>query len=235
MTLMLASVTNCFEVEKLLTAGVDIIDIKDPGKGALGALPCEEVREIVKLVNHRRPVSATIGDVTSPRLISPAIEEMSGTGVDIVKVGIFTRQLSAEYRGLLKKHSESGISIVLVFFADIGYSIDDIKALAGMSVKGVMLDTAIKSSGSLSSFLDDKQLAEFVSTAHEHRLLAGLAGSLRLEDINRLLSLAPDYLGFRGALCRDRQRINEIDLEAAMQIRSMIARSNYDELNFKIA
>ena len=32
-------------------------------------------------------------------------------------------------------------------------------------------------------------------------LLTGLAGSLEAADVPRLLLLAPDYLGFRGALC----------------------------------
>jgi uncharacterized protein (UPF0264 family) len=180
MTLMLASVANCFEVDKLLTAGVDIIDVKDPVKGALGALPFNEVREIVKLVNYRCPVSATIGDITSPRLISPAITEMAGTGVNIVKAGVFNNHLSTEYMDILVNMSESGIAIVLVFFADIGYLLDDIRALSATGVKGVMLDTANKSSGSLLSLLDGNQLADFVRTAHEHQLLAGLAGSSRL-------------------------------------------------------
>ena len=38
MTLMLASVTNPAEAEAVWAGGADIIDLKDPAKGALGAL-----------------------------------------------------------------------------------------------------------------------------------------------------------------------------------------------------
>ena len=38
MTLMLASVTNPAEAEAVWVGGADIIDLKDPAKGALGAL-----------------------------------------------------------------------------------------------------------------------------------------------------------------------------------------------------
>ena len=49
---------------------------------------------------------------------------------------------------------------------------------------------------------DAATLAKFVGRARTSGMLTGLAGSLGLADIPALLELAPDYLGFRGALTR---------------------------------
>jgi len=49
-----------------------------------------------------------------------------------------------------------------------------------------------------------------------------LSGSLEAPDIPRLLPFAPDFLGFRGALCDRSQRTAAIDAEAVKHIRSLI-------------
>ena len=56
---MLASVENLAEALLVLEAGADIIDLKSPSAGALGALPLTTVREIVQVLAGRRPVSAS--------------------------------------------------------------------------------------------------------------------------------------------------------------------------------
>ena len=53
-------------------------------------------------------------------------------------------------------------------------------------------------------------------------LICGLAGSLRLENIAELLPFDADYLGFRGALCNQHNRVGELDLNALEQIRTAI-------------
>jgi len=63
MTGMLASVNTVDEALWVLNAGVDIIDLKEPANGALGALKPETITTIVKRINGQRPVSATIGDL----------------------------------------------------------------------------------------------------------------------------------------------------------------------------
>ncbi len=46
MTRMLASVANSAEAQVVLQLGADLIDLKDPARGALGAIPMETAREI---------------------------------------------------------------------------------------------------------------------------------------------------------------------------------------------
>ena len=90
MTKMLASVCTVEEAVLVLNVGVDIVDIKDPEKGALGALSIAAVKQIVEEINGQTIVSATIGDHPyQADVIKPLILEMDNTGVDIVKVGVF--------------------------------------------------------------------------------------------------------------------------------------------------
>ena len=157
-----------------------------------------------------------------PVLIADAISKMSGTGVDIIKVGIFSSEISADILAVISEQTKTGIHVVLVLFADLNPKLIDFNTLVVAGISGVMLDTANKEQGSLRTILNDNQLMLFVEQAHSAGLMAGLAGSLRLNDIEPLLALEPDYLGFRGALCQQLQRVEMIDALAVRRIRMMI-------------
>ena len=86
-----------------------------------------------------------------------------------------------------------------------------------------MLDTADKRGGGLRRHRSDAALGGFVRKARALGLLAGLAGSLAAADIPPLLGLRPDYLGFRGALCRD-GRAGALDPAAFATVRRAMAR-----------
>ena len=60
---MLASVRDLDEARIVLDAGVDLIDLKQPADGALGALPPEVISEVVGFVAGRTLTSATAGNI----------------------------------------------------------------------------------------------------------------------------------------------------------------------------
>ena len=228
MTRMLASVANFREAQSLLSVGVDILDIKEPRQGALGAVDTRTVKEIVNHVAGRTPTSATIGDLPMQAdRIAAGIAQMRTTGVDIVKVGVFAARITTSVLNVVRKHTQSGTKIVLVYFADMQPALDDFPRLAAAGIYGVMLDTADKTGGSLRSIMDEDALRSFVHTARVHGLMAGLAGSLQVGDIHPLLNLMPDYLGFRGALCSRGLRRMAIDMQAARTVRAMIPVNSY--------
>ena len=88
-----------------------------------------------------------------------------------------------------------------------------------------MIDTARKREKRLLDLYDPTSLMRFIDAFHAQGLLAGLAGSLELPDIPRLLPLWPDFLGFRGALCGENGRGGRIDAEAVRRVRELIPRS----------
>ena len=222
MTLMLASVTGAEEAEIALEHGADIIDLKDPSEGALRALPLDLVRAAVAAVAGRRPVSAVAGDLPmQPDSVVAAVEGIARTGVDYLKVGLLpgpscgdcVRALSALTRAT---------QIVAVMFADREPDVTLLLLLAECGFAGAMLDTSHKASGRLLDHADMAFLQDYVDRCRRHGLMSGLAGSLEPPDIPRLLLLTPDFLGFRGALCANRQRAARVDPHRVRMVRELI-------------
>ena len=84
------SVTSLDEAQMALENGADIIDLKDPSAGALGALPVELITSIVSFVNKQKLTSATIGDQPmQPDLLVQHVNAVAKTGVDYIKIGFF--------------------------------------------------------------------------------------------------------------------------------------------------
>ncbi|HKQ25508.1 MAG TPA: (5-formylfuran-3-yl)methyl phosphate synthase [Burkholderiales bacterium] len=223
MTAMLASVRTLDEALFALEAGADFIDLKEPSQGALGALDHAAVRVCVNAIGGRRPVSATIGDIVSmqPREMATAVERMGATGVDYIKIGFFVHPRTFDCAAALKTLA-CRTRLVAVMFADETYDLALVDALANAGFAGAMLDTAHKTGKTLRDCRNEEEFREFVNRARAHGLLSGLAGSLRKEDIEPLLKIEPDYLGFRGALCSRSKRNQNLDAEAFARIRSAI-------------
>ena len=169
MTGMLASVSDLQEAKIALQENVDIIDLKDPTQGVLGAVTTEIAQEVVKFVSGQCLVSATIGDLPmQATMIGQAITTMASTGVDIIKFGVFD-ELTDEVIASLKEQAIKGakgfngkqFTIVSVFFADKGLDLGKISDLAKAGIRGVRLDTAEKTKGNLRKHMQDKELRSF--------------------------------------------------------------------------
>ncbi len=223
MTGFLASVSSVDEARQVRFLGVDVIDLKDPGKGALGALDEDSVRSITALTGNSATTSATIGDLPSHAAgLETAVMGMHACGVDIVKVGVFDTSISPFTLSAFNRLTDRQIRIVLVFFAEF-FPLDiNFQLLKHTGITGVMLDTCEKANGNLRQKLDDETLSEFVTDARQAGLITGLAGSLTREDVPPLLRINPDYLGFRGALCKQHKRTLTIDSTKVAGIRKLI-------------
>jgi len=93
MTALLASVRSSEEALDAAQAGAELIDLKEPGSGALGDVSLPEIARIVAMLRATypvKPISATIGDVATEEIdeITERVIEVSNTGVDYVKVGV---------------------------------------------------------------------------------------------------------------------------------------------------
>jgi uncharacterized protein (UPF0264 family) len=224
MSKMLASVNSVAEALLVLNAQVDIIDLKQPASGALGALNTELVLEIVEKIARRCPVSATVGDLPmQPELIFNAVKAMAKTGVDFVKIGFFPDGDSFAVAEKLSELAKT-YQLIAVLFADTQPDFALIPALKAAGLKGVMLDTMNKQHGSLTQVMTLSKIEQFVSLAKTQVLLCGLAGSLKLADITILKPLQADYLGFRGALCEGHDRTGPVNQSSILQIKQAIAR-----------
>ncbi len=219
---LLASVANLTEVAQALEFGADILDLKDPAAGALGAWPAVDLAKAVRLVDGQVPVSATVGDLPMDAVrLAAAARAAAATGVDIVKLGFFPAPDQHAIALALAPLAHAGIRLVAVLMADRRPDLALVPTLAEAGFYGVMLDTADKCAGGLRQHLGVAELQGFVTAARGHGLLSGLAGSLRLADVAPLGRLRPDYLGFRGALCGG-DRTDALDVPAARAVRRAV-------------
>jgi dihydroneopterin aldolase len=222
MTFMLASVTGPQEAEIAVGHGADIVDLKDPARGAFGAVAPDAVAATVAAIDRRRRVSAVAGELAmEPDVILRAASELADAGVDYVKVALFSDPRRAECVRALSGLAQR-VKIVGVMFADQGADLALLPRMAESGFAGVLLDTARKRDGRLLGHMNIAALSEFIDACRAHGLMSGLAGSLEAPDVPRLLLLAPDVLGFRGALCRAQDRAAPIDAAAVDVIRALI-------------
>jgi dihydroneopterin aldolase len=221
MTGLLASIRSVEEADIALHSYVDIIDCKDPARGALGALELDQIATIVDFVNGERPVSATIGDLPSdPKHIKRAIRNTADCGVDYIKLGLFDETSAAPCIMALEDECQHN-QLIAVCFADRFDPLPLLPLLSTQGFHGVMIDTADKTSGRLTELWTLARLARFVDQAQLLGMVCGLAGKLTQADIQTLLSLQADYLGFRSALCI-KDRTGQLDHQAIMNVRNSI-------------
>jgi uncharacterized protein (UPF0264 family) len=227
MTRLLVSVRDVDEALAAAGAGADFVDLKEPAAGALGGLPPPAIAAIVRALRSGAravPLSATIGDVAPGRVeeILARVEAVARCGVDYVKVGIEAGQPEAAAR-LLPRLARCGAQVVPVLFADGGIDADLVgAALHEPAFPAVMLDTVDKRAGSLLRRVRGDALAAFVALVRRRGKLCGLAGSLQAEDAPALRSLAPDFAGFRGAVCHG-ERAGPLDPQRVRALRRRLA------------
>jgi uncharacterized protein (UPF0264 family) len=220
---LLASVTSEAEARLAALGGADIIDCKDPAAGALGALPHAVVARIRSALPANIPVSATVGDlVAEPETVLDAARAMAATGCDLVKIGFFPGGDALATVAHLGRHFAGRTPLVAVLMADAPRDPALVPALGEAGFRGVMLDTARKDGRTLLDHCPPGALRAFVAEARGAGLFAGLAGSLRRAQISDLLTLEPDVLGFRGALCAASDRRSALDASALAEVRSAI-------------
>jgi uncharacterized protein (UPF0264 family) len=224
----LASVANLEEMALVRAGGADIVDLKDPSQGALGAWDAGSLAEAVGLWRSWRApkpmLSATIGDQPmQPEMVRAAAESVAASGVPIVKFGVFADgDAQACFAALAPLATHA--NLIAVFFGDLQPDIALLDSVSAAGFYGAMLDTADKAAGGLRHHMDQAAIGRFVSRAKALGLLTGLAGSLKLEDMPALIQLAPDYLGFRGALCSG-GRVGRIDVERVERISGAVKES----------
>ncbi|NLD37880.1 MAG: hypothetical protein GX654_13515 [Desulfatiglans sp.] len=231
---LLISVVNEQEAMAAIKGGADIIDVKNPLEGALGANFPGIIKGIrdVTLVNI--PVSAAIGDAPDlPGLMSLAALGAASCNVQYIKVGLYGVRTSESATKMLMEIKKAvrgydrDIKIIAVAYGD-AYKInalsplDALQTAAETGIDGCMMDTIIKEEGDLFSSLSVGNINNFLKECRRNNLLSALAGSLKTEHLPLLKKLNPDIIGFRGAVCRGDRVNGVLDSEAVKAIKAIL-------------
>lgn len=220
MTLLLVSSVNLSEAVTARDGGADIIDVKNPEEGSLGANFPWIITRIRRSIPTSFPLSATIGDF--PDLPGSAALAAFGAlkaGANIIKVGLKGPKRKTKAVSLIKKvvkavgSTSDSVKVVACGYADHKRAktidpliIPEVANEAGADI--AMLDTAVKDGKSIVDFISIDKLDNFIIKAHSFNIQAALAGSLGSEEISKLKPIGPDVIGVRGSVCvgEDRRR-----------------------------
>jgi (5-formylfuran-3-yl)methyl phosphate synthase len=213
---LLASVRSAKEVEAAVSGGADIIDAKEPSRGALGAISPEVFAEIQARVPLNLELSAALGDVANQLEVRTSIAVLpvvSRPAPIYLKLGFSGVTSPRQLRTLLEvacaaaRDGTSGAArIIAVAYADnskAGSADPEIvwDAAAAAGAAGVLIDTFSKERGQLFEWIQAERLQNLVAQARQAGLLTALAGGLGPEQIPAVFRVNPGVVGFRGALC----------------------------------
>jgi len=206
---LLVSPSSIEEAKASLSA--DIIDVKRPAEGSLGANFPWIIHEIKEIAGGK-PVSAAIGDNEyKPGTAALSAFGAAHAGADYVKVGLMfdgverAREVIKAVTTAVKREFPERY-VVIAAYADFNrlgtispLTISPLVADAGADV--AMIDTGVKDGKGLFTFMDEETLTLFVEHNRELGLQTALAGSLRFEDLDALKRINPDIIGVRGMVC----------------------------------
>ena len=228
---LLVSVTDAHEARVAVKGGVDIVDVKNPAEGSLGA-PCPSVIERVReAVPTELPVSAAIGDLPNlPGSDALAALGAARSGAAYVKVGLWgtaTTDGAVAVLSAVRDAVDGGATVIAAAYADServpGGPLPPgalVAAARRAGVEGCLLDTALKDGRGLFEWLTPDALAALVEEGHAAGLEMALAGALRAEDLSVVRSTGADIAGVRSAACRDGRRTAPLDAERIARLRA---------------
>jgi uncharacterized protein (UPF0264 family) len=229
---LMISVVSAAEAREALSGGAEILDVKNPAEGSLGAQSPRIIREIKDLCRGKASLSAAIGDMPNlPGTAALAALGAAVCGADYVKVGLLGPRSEAEALKMLCEVQlavrELPASIIAAGYADFRRAgtldpdcLPRLAAAAG--AKGCLLDTAIKDGQNLFDFLAPGVLRHLADQAHAAGLLFGLAGSLREQDLRLTVEAGADIVGLRTAACKDDQRNGTLDAGRVQRLQKAI-------------
>jgi uncharacterized protein (UPF0264 family) len=213
---LLVSVRSAAETSAAVAGGADIVDAKEPSRGALGAVDAVTLQAIAARLPAGKPLSVALGDPADGNAAAAMIDlvdalkprpretyvklGLAGARDRVGAADLAARTVAAAARAATHPH------VILVAYADHAAagapSRDDVTRLAArFGGLGVLLDTCVKDGRNLFAHVDHDVLRDWVLDAKRSGLLVAVAGSLTADAFPTLADLPIDVVGVRGAAC----------------------------------
>jgi len=233
MTRLLVSVRDSQEALAALDGGADLIDVKEPHRGALGAADADTIQSVVRVIAGRVPTSAALGELvdfadSAAESSTAQIRPLPST--NYAKVGLagcdryddwpqrwreVLAQLPAETNRVAVVYADWETCGAPEPFAVLRHAI-------ASGCRAILVDTFDKSQGGLVELWTLAYLARYLTAIRSERLLAVVGGSLQVSTIPSVAALRPDYIAIRGAACRG-DRTGQIDATLVGQLANLVA------------
>ena len=233
---LLVSVVSAEEAARAVAGGADIVDVKDPDEGALGAPAPRVLSEIARVVGASAPLSVALGDLPDlPHTAALAARGAALGGAAYVKIGLRgVRELDRATAIMAAVADAVGpdTAVIAAAYAD-AQALDPPALEAGWlprlvertGIAGALIDTFVKDGRGLYAWLSEAELTELIAATRRAGGSFAVAGQLRLGQLRRVPA---DIVGVRSAVCRDGDRTAALDADlvaaAVAEVRPTVSR-----------
>ena len=203
---LLVSVRNPDEAIDALHGGADLIDVKEPARGALGRADDATIRDVVRAINGRAPLSVALGELLQqePPLSASTLEDVQYAKFGLAQCGRHA-DWTARWRSALATLPRRVTPVAVVYAdwqrANAPEPMQVLACAASFRCGAVLVDTFDKTAGPLTSLWREDRLKEFIREVRRRNLLAVVGGSLCRRTIGQVAHLEPDFIAVRGAAC----------------------------------
>jgi uncharacterized protein (UPF0264 family) len=224
LTRLLVSVRDPAEALAAVQGGADIIDVKEPNHGSLGRASRDTMQKIAEALKHLPdvPLSLALGELTEwangeRRLADDLQPALSARNLNFLKLGLSgqadpSSPADAETAHWTKRWTgvrsllPADTAWVAVAYADHNRaaapdpeSVCDAAIATGCKV--LLLDTFIKDGSTLVDWVPLSRLKALRVKTQSAGLLLAFAGKVTEQLLPELMTLSPDIIAIRGAVC----------------------------------
>ncbi|MCC9604648.1 (5-formylfuran-3-yl)methyl phosphate synthase [Blastopirellula sp. JC732] len=226
MTQLLVSVRSAEEASAALAGGADLIDVKEPSLGSLGAADPQVWRDVIQMVRAQVPVSVALGEISDGER---RFDADSFRGASMAKYGLANMADSAIWMSLAARAYEQvprGCARVAVYYVDQSRAkcppLHDVLRWSGqISATTILFDTLVKDGQTLFDFFTPSELTAAIATIHEAGMKVACGGSLTAEHFAAAISAGADILAVRGAACEG-SRTSRVNRERVRDLKAKL-------------
>jgi hypothetical protein len=201
----LVSVRSLREAAEIASLPIEILDLKEPRRGPLGAADAKIWQQCLREVPFAGRWSVALGEAQTAL---PVAERVPG-GIAFAKAGPAGIPKAARLRQLwqqLRERLPESTELVAVAYADHHAArcppVEDVlEAACRAGLKKLLIDTCAKTGRNSLDELGPQRLEHLVSRARQLEVAIALAGSLGCDEIDRIGRLKVSLMGVRGSVC----------------------------------
>jgi len=225
MTGLLVSVRSAEEARAALLGGADIIDVKEPRYGSLGAASVEVWKEVAAVVADEALLSIALGELSD---FDPLQAAQLPAKTHYAKIGLagcanlpdWPERWQQAWACLSTDVERVAVCYVDQQQAEAPDWQQILQQAVGASCKCLLLDTFDKRAGNLFRHWSERQLADVVAQAAADGLFVVAGGSIQGQHQPILAATGVRLMAVRGAVCRG-ARTGPLEADLVKQLRAV--------------
>ena len=225
MTGLLVSVRSADEARAALLGGADIIDVKEPYEGSLGAASTEVWEAVAAVVADNTLLSLALGELSD---FDPLQAAQVPANTHYAKIGLagcaaipdWPERWQRAWDGLPVHVERVAVCYVDEQEAAAPSWREVLQQAVVAGCKCLLLDTFDKRAGNLFAHWSQRQLAEVVSQAASEGLFVVAGGSIQAEHQPVLAASGVRFMAVRGAVCRG-ARTGRLETDLVKHLRAV--------------